>query len=431
MQAMANATRFLRLPLLGGLAGVLLLSGCSGAPAPASTPVVDVEAATVVKGSLTPHVEVDAVLSPIDQAAIEPKFTAPVKKFYVQRGSKVKAGQLVAVLENGDLQGSALDSKGAYAAAQAAYQTATKAQVPEAYQQAQLNVEQTKATLALDQNIYDSRKHLFAEGAIPGRDLDTSHATLVQAQGAFDAAQKRLQGLKLVGRQAALQSAQGQLQSAKGRYLTAEANLAYSEIRTPIAGVVTDRPLYAGETASAGSPIVTVMDTSALLAKVHIAQDQAQMLKAGGDAAITVPGLAKPIDGKVSLVSPALDPGSTTIEVWVRIPNPKGTLKAGTPVHVTMDAPTIRDTLIVPPEALFKDANGNETVMVIGADGVAHRVVVKTGVSDAAAVQVVSGLAAGQQVVTTGVYALNDGTKVKVVSASEMQKESGSSGAGQ
>jgi multidrug efflux pump subunit AcrA (membrane-fusion protein) len=121
-----------------------------------------------VLGSVTPHIEADAVLSPIRQAAIQAQFTAPVKKFYVERGSKVKAGQLVAALENKNLQGSALDSQGAYTAAQAAYRTATQAQVPEVYQRAQLNVAQTRATLKLNQTIYDSRKRLFAEGAIAG-----------------------------------------------------------------------------------------------------------------------------------------------------------------------------------------------------------------------------------------------------------------------
>jgi len=431
MQVLANATRFFRFPLLGALAAMLLVAGCSSPKEGAPTPVVDVEAAVVARGSVAPRVESDAVLSPVAQAAIEPKITAPVKKFYVQRGSKVKAGQLVAVLENKDLQGAALDSQGSYTAAQAAYQTATKTQIPEAYQQAELSVTQTKANLDLNQNIYDSRKRLFAQGAIAGRELDTSHAALVQAQAAYDAAKKRFQGMQATGRQAAVTGAEGQLQSAKGRYLSAEASLAYSEIRTPIAGVVTDRPLYAGETASAGSPIVTVMDTSALLAKTHIAEAQAQILKAGGDAAITIPGLAKPVRGKISLISPALDPGSTTVEVWVRIPNPKGTLKPGTPVQIAMDAPAIGNVLIVPASALLKDSNGNETVMAIGSGGVAHRTIVKTGIGDASNVQILSGLSAGQKVVTTGVFALDDGTKVRVVSAPEMEKESGGAGAAQ
>ena len=89
--------------------------------------------------------------------------------------------------------------------------------------------------------------------------------------------------MRNVSREAALKSAQGQLTSAEGKYKGAEAQLNYSEIRSPINGVVTDRPLYAGETAAAGAPLLTVMDTSALIAKTHVAQSLAQQMKVGDD----------------------------------------------------------------------------------------------------------------------------------------------------
>ena len=106
--------------------------------------------------------------------------------------------------------------------------------------------------------------------------------------------------------------------SAEGKYKGAEAQVNYSEIRSPIDGVVTDRPLFAGETAAAGAPLITVMDTSALLAKTHIAQSLAQQMKVGDEASVHVPGVADPVPAKVSLISPALDPGSTTVEVWLQ-----------------------------------------------------------------------------------------------------------------
>ena len=61
------------------------------------------------------------------------------------------------------------------------------------------------------------------------------------------------------------------------------------------------------------------MDTSALLAKIHLAQQLAQEMKVGDAATITVPGVADPVPAKVSLISPALDPGSTTVEIWLLV----------------------------------------------------------------------------------------------------------------
>ncbi len=187
-----------------------------------------------------------------------------------------------------------MDNQGSYTAAQATFETATKATAPEDLTKARLDLAQAKATLDLNQSIVDARTHLFTQGAIPGRDLDTAKATLVQSQAAYDVADQHLQSIERVGNRAAMSGARGSLQSAKGKLLGAEAELSYTEIRSPISGVVTDRPLFAGETAAAGTPLITVMDTSALIAKLHIAQSQAQQLAVGSSATITVPGIARP-----------------------------------------------------------------------------------------------------------------------------------------
>jgi HlyD family secretion protein len=392
----------------------LSLAGCSKAKDDSEATPVAVQAATVQSGPIAEHIVADAVLAPVAQAAISPKITAPVKKFYVQRGAKVKAGQLLATLENNDLTAAVTDNEGAFDAASANYQTAIKAQVPEDYQKAQLDVAQAKADLDLARSVVDSRQKLFSEGAISGRNLDTSKAALVQAQAAYDTAAQHLNSMNQVSHEAALKAAKGDFESARGKYQGAQAQLSYSEIRSPIAGVVTDRPLYVGETAASGAPLITVMDTSALLAKIHLSQSQAQILKAGDEASVAVPGLDDPVSGKISLVSPATDPGSTTVEVWVRIENPKGTLRPGTAVHVTLDGRSIPHALIVPSEAIVMGSSGKPSVLVIGRDGVAHQTAVTTGIAGDEQTQILSGLSAGQQVITTGAASLDDGTHVKV-----------------
>jgi HlyD family secretion protein len=406
-------------PFVSGVVLACLLAACAGCSKKeeAAPSAVSVEAATAQIEPITEHVQTDAVLAPVAQAAISPKITAPVKKFYVQRGSHVKAGELLATLENRDLQAAVTDNHGTFDAADATYETEVKAQVPEDYQKAELDLAQAKANLDLNQSIVTSRKQLFAEGAIPGRDLDTAQATLVQAQATYDAAAKHLESMKQVSRAAALKAAKGQFESAEGKYQGAEAQLSYSEIRSPIAGVVTDRPLFAGETAAAGAPLITVMDTRALLAKIHLSQAQAQILSVGDPATVDVPGLPQPVDGKITLVSPALDPGSTTVEIWVRLENRKGVLRPGTAVHVNVAGRRVAKALVVPSAALVVASSGKSTVMVVGSDGAAHQTAVTTGISDNGETQILSGLSAGQQVVTTGAAAMDDGTKVKVKAA--------------
>jgi len=412
-----SAQPLLRPAVLLGCALLLIPVACKKGDdeEKAPTPVVYVQAAHPQQGSISQEIAGDALLTPLAQAAIQPKVSAPVKKFYVQRGSRVRAGQLLAVLENRDLAAAALDNKGAYTAAQASFETATKATVPEDLTKARLDLAQAKATLDLDQSIVNARKDLFRQGAIPGRDLDTAQATLVQAQATYDIARQHLESLEKVSNRAALQNAQGTLDSAKGKYLGAEAQLSYTEIRSPISGMITDRPLFEGETATAGTALITVMDTSALIAKLHLAQTQAQQLKLGAPATLRIPGLDEPVAAKVSLVSPALDPGSTTVEVWLRVENSKNVLKAGTPVHATITGRTVQNALSVPASAvLTEQEGGGRYLMIIASDSTAHRKPVTLGVQNSERVQVLNGISAGDMVISTGDYGLEENTKVKI-----------------
>jgi len=402
-------------------------AGCSKKEA-APEVQVEVQAAHPTQGPITAHITADAVLAPLAQAAIAPKISAPVRKFYVQRGSHVKAGELLATLENRDLTAAVLDNQGSYTAAKAAYDASTRAQVPEDYQKAELDFAQAKANLDLNQSIVNSRKQLFAEGAIPGRDLDTATAALVQVQAVYDTAKKHLESMKSVSHEAALKQAQGQLASAEGKYMGAEAQASYSEIHSPIDGVVTDRPLFAGETSTAGTPLLTVMDTSAVLAKIHISQLLAQRLQVGDSASITVPGFDDAIPAKVTLISPALDPGSTTVEVWLRIENKNGTLKAGTPVHAAIAGKTIQNALKVPIAAILTSQDGSKSVMVVGTDGAAHKKAVEVGIQDSGEVQITNGLSSSDLVINEGAYGMDEGTKVKQATASGEDKPSAAKG---
>lgn len=391
---------------------LIFLPGCKKTAAP--EPQVTVVAEHPVQGPIAEQIAADAILAPIAQAAIAPKVSAPVRKFYVERGQRVHAGELLVTLENNDLTAAAMDNRGSYEAAKAAYATATWAQVPEDTLKAESDLAQAKANLDLNQSIVNSRKQLFAEGAIPGRDLDTAQAALVQAQGAYDAAAKHLETVKSVSREAALKAARGQLTSAEGKYQGAQAQVGYTEIHSPINGFVTERPLFAGETAAAAAPLITVMETSTLLAKTHIAQSLAQQMKLGEAAQVHVPGLADSVPAQVSMVSPALDSGSTTVEVWLKIDNKAGELKVGTPVKISITGKTVAQALKVPDSAIQTSQDGSKSVMLLGSDGAAHSKPVTLGIDDGTEVQVTGGLAPTDMVIVTGAYGLDEGTKVHV-----------------
>jgi HlyD family secretion protein len=178
--------------------------------------------------------------------------------------------------------------------------------------------------------------------------------------------------------------------------------------------VVTDRPLYVGDLATANQPILTVMDVSALVAKAHIPQVDATQLKIGDAAQIKVEGDDEPVAGRVSLVSPALDPGSTTVEVWVETRKPSAFLKPGMTVNIEITAKTVKDAIAAPSNAIFKNAEGASYVLVAGTDKKAHQKVVQLGVRNSDLTQITSGINAGDPIVVSGGYAVPDGTAIEI-----------------
>jgi len=148
------------------------------------------------------------------------------------------------------------------------------------------------------------------------------------------------------------------------------------------------------------------MDTSQVIAKAHIPQSEAALLSPGGKATITVPGLDKPVEGKITVVSPALDPNSTTVEVWVQAKNSKQQLKPGTQRALSLSAKALPNTLAVPAAAVQPGPDGSTVVMLLGEDGRAHQTPVHTGVKQDDDIQIVDGVKAGDKVILSGAYGL-------------------------
>jgi RND family efflux transporter MFP subunit len=271
--------------------------------------------------------------------------------------------------------------------------------------------------LEAQEKVFESRQLLFEQGALPRKELDQSRVDVTQARNQSAITKKHLDALMAIGKQQELKSAAGQLESAKGKYLGAEAQLSYSEIRSPMDGVITDRPLYPGEMAAAGTPLLTVMDISSVIAKAHIPQNDAAALKVGDQGTMTVPGIEEPIEGKVTVVSPALDPNSTTVEVWLEAKNPKHALKPGTSVQLSLTAQTMKDALVIPANSVIITPEGTTAVMLAGTDGRAHQKPVKLGIRNGDDVQILEGVTDSDKVVSSGAYGLPDKTKIKIEAA--------------
>jgi HlyD family secretion protein len=399
-----------------GLSVILLLAavGCGKRAEKEAEPVVPVQVVAARADTIRRMVEADGILYAVNQASITPKISAPVRVFYVNRGDHVRQGQLLALLENSDLAAGALESKGQFDQAEANYRSITAATIPEEVMKAQTDERADKEALDAAQKVYESRQKLYKDGALARKLVDDAQVAYAQARSQYEAAQQHLEALQSVGKQEQIKTAAAQVETAKAHYQGAEAQLAYSEIRSPISGIIAERGIYTGEMAAAGAPLLTVMDVSRVVARVNIPQSQAGYLHVGDRATVTASGGTEGAQGKLIVVSPAVDPNSTTVQVWVEIANPGERFKPGTTVHVSVVAATIKGAVVAPAAALLPGADGGTQVMVVGADEVAHARKIETGVRDGDLVEVMKGLKAGEQVVTVGGLGLEEGAKVRV-----------------
>src|SRR5665213_2224391 len=401
---------------LAGLVAALLLAGCGkgvetkeAAEQEAPTPVT-VEPA--LRGAIDHVITADAVLYPINQANVIPKLSAPVRRILVNRGDHVRAGQLLAELEVGDLVAAAEESRHQYEQAQAASQTLTGATVAEDRAKAESDVRSAQQALDTAQKLYDNRIALQREGALAQKLVDDAKVALVQAQSQFDVAQRHLQGFNQVSQREAIRGSQEQVAAAKAHYESALVQASYGQIRSPISGIVSDRSIYPGEIAASGSPLVSIVDISQVVARANIPVKEATAISVGRPARVAGPN--GDLAGKVTVVSPAVDPNTTTVEVWVQLPNPGEKLKPGGTVRVSIIAETIQNTIIVPAAALLNSDEGGQKVMVVDKDSVAHERKIVPGVRQGDRVQIATGLQEGEQVVTSGGLGLEDKAKVTI-----------------
>ena len=204
----------------------MISSGCSSDnTVPPPEAIVSVETAPVKAQSITDIVSAEGVLFPVHQASISPKITAPVRRFYVQRGDKVHRGELMAVLENKDLAAAVVSAQGGYDQAQATYASTTSSTLPEEIQTANLDVVNTRTSLEAQQKLYDSENKLYQQGAIARKQLDATEVALTAAQSAYKTAEKHLQNLQAAGVSQQQKAAKGQLETAHGQYLGAAAQI--------------------------------------------------------------------------------------------------------------------------------------------------------------------------------------------------------------
>ena len=394
--------------------------------------VVSVQVAKAERGTIANEITTVATLAARREATISPKIAATIAQMPLLTNRAVHAGDVLAVLESRDLTAQRAEAAAAVTEADATAHTTANGNVP------LTNAQDTKAIRAARANLdnagktLERRQVLFDQGGISKKDLEASQLAVTQAEDDLRLAEASTNLHRGITNPGDMRVADAKAQQARNRLQNLDAQLGYAVIRAPFTGVVTQQFQYQGEMANSGGKLLTIADTSALIAKMQLGEETATRLKAGDEVRVQpddLPGQSFP--GTINLVGRAADPQSRSVEVWVAVPNPSGQLRANGVAKVVIAAQPVANAITVPDSAVTLDAtNANTgTVIVVDNKSIAHEVHVTIGVRSGGRTQIVSGLQGGETVVTEGNYGLPDGTKValpgKVIPSAAERKESG------
>lgn len=301
-------------------------------------------------------------LSADREAQVRAEVGGQVLEVMAEPGQAVRAGQALARLDDTGIRDGHASARSAVAAARAQLETAAR------------NAERVRS--------------LAAAGAVAERDVEAA-ANVVSG-------------------------AQAQLAAARAQLAQAEKLLARTVVRAPIAGVVSARPVSAGDVVQPGMPLFTVIDPASMRLEGSVPASELAALRPGVPVRFTVTGYpGRAFEGTVRRVSPAADPATRQVPVVVTIPNAGGALVAGLFAEGRVRAGT-RTGIVVPHQAVDERGVGPSATRLRG--GVAERVPVTLGVRDTErdVVEVVSGLAAGDTLLVGAALGTSPGTSVRV-----------------
>ncbi len=191
----------------------------------------------------------------------------------------------------------------------------------------------------------------------------------------------------------------------------AQAQIADRTLRAPFAGYVSLRTISAGAIVSAGTPLVTISDISRIKLDFTVPETQLSALREGQPILATGAGSSQPFSGQVATIDPVIDPQTRAVLVRAVLPNPGGRIKPGMLMQVRIEAG--RHTALAVPELAVVGEGAERFVFIVGADGKAKRIPVRTGMRDAGLMEV-SGVPANARVIGQGVIKVSDGAPVRV-----------------
>jgi HlyD family secretion protein len=389
-----------------------------------STPEVDVVRATAEGGDIGGVVlTATGYIIPHHKIEANSKVTGRVAWIGVEKGDKVKEGQVLVRLEDQEFRAQYDQARGAADSALAQLEQLQHGSRPEEIQQTEHNLSEARATAANDKVTLDRTKTLVAQGVLSQQALDDANAKYEASQQRVHSLEQSYRLMSIGPRVEEIARAKGAVTQAEGQASYAKSQLDATVIRAPISGTILDRSvekgeLLTGQFASAARPVFSIANLDDIQADLDVAQDDFAKLTPHQKAVVTVDAFPDlKWDGVIAEVSPEANRQKATIEVKVQILNPDMHLRPemNTTVRFIAEENKSANTQSAGayvPTAALRDLDGKKYVF-IAFNGKAMKRDVKV-LSQRSGGALVSGLNGGETVITTAQESLKDGDKIKI-----------------
>jgi RND family efflux transporter MFP subunit len=392
---------------------VALLAGCgsrSTASAGKSENAPHVPVVKVARGNLTDKLEIAGEFQPYQEINVYAKVSGYIRKLYVNWGTHVTQGQLLAVLEIPELQQQLqVDEAGVHRSEQ------DLARYKEELSRAESNYNVAHLSYTRLADVQKARPELVAQEEVDiaqGKDLEASAGV----SGAKDGVSASEQ---------ALLESKAALEKDKAMY-------AYANITAPFTGVVTEIDAYtgallpAGTSSNKGDQALCRLSQNDLLRLVIPVPERAVANVHDGDTvAVKVSTTDQTFDGKIVRFSDQIDTDTRTMHTEIDVPNPKYLLVAGMYATVQIPLHNVQNALTVPVQAVQPSSEGHGSVLVVADNNKIEKRDVTLGLQSATDAEIVGGLREGEMVVygEQSQYAPGELVTPQIVEPAEMKKE--------
>jgi RND family efflux transporter MFP subunit len=438
---------------------------------------IPVETAGIARGDMEQTVEVTGDINALDRVTLSSKIPGRVAQVMAREGDRVSRGQTVVVLDQQDLLSNLQTAQGGLETALARLsqaktsQTVTKIQTDAAIEQAQAMLDSTNAGLAVAKNPsrsqdkiiaengvaeakanldraesdYNRNKSLVTQGAISQSTFDVFAMTYKVAQTQYKSATERLSLINEGGRVELVRQSEATVASAKEGLRTAKANasqnllrkedvrqaqaalaqakamvaisqqqLSYSNIKSPISGVLSSRTTEPGQVVSVGQALAEVVNLGSIYFKGDVSEKAFAGVRTGQPVRVRIDAIPGEVfQGVLAEIYPSGSIVSRNFPVRIAIKQSSGGVRPGMFARGEIITGTARNVLLVPKDAI-DERKGTQSVFTVGAKRTVARHIVEVirENRDYVQIQTPTDLKVGDVVVTQGRQNLQQGTKV-------------------